>query len=105
MPDTEEPEDPPVDEDGEDDEPGRVDELRTTAEGEIGSLQRGRTVPFLGASVPVRVLVALGIFVLVFTLVWLVLWALGGTLGLALGWIPAAFAGVLAIRLANHGSP
>jgi hypothetical protein len=82
-----------------DDEPGRFDELQSTADDTTGRLQGGSTVSLLGATVPVRALLALGIFILVFMIAWTVLWSLGGTAGLALGWIPAAAAGLVAIRL------
>jgi hypothetical protein len=90
--------------DAEDGEGGRLAGLRAAADAEADSLQRGPSVSLLGASVPVRALTALGIFVLVFMLVWVALWGLLGTLGLALGWIPAAGVGVLAIRLVGPAS-
>lgn len=73
--------------------------LRTSAATETSRLQRGQTVSLFGASLPVRVLAALGIFVLVFMLVWIALWGLLGGIGLALGWIPAAVVALLAIKL------
>jgi hypothetical protein len=99
--------DPAADRDGEeeeprDEEPGRLDELQTAADAETQRLQQGRTVSLLGNPVPVRVLIALGIFLVVFMIVWTALWALGGGLGLALGWIPAAIVGAFAIRVTNH---
>ena len=84
------------------DESGRFGALQEAADDEAQRLQRGSSVSLLGAEVPVRVLAALGIFLLVFTVVYALLWALGGGLGLALGWIPAAAAGVVAIRLAGR---
>ena len=59
-------------------------QVRASAETETNRLQRGRTVSLLGASVPARVLVALGVFVLVFMLVWMAAWGLLGGIGLAL---------------------
>jgi hypothetical protein len=82
--------------------PGRLDELRSTADAEVERLQRGRTISMLGAEVPVRVLIALGVFLVVFMVVWTGMWALGGGLGLALGWIPAAVIGAFAIRLTGQ---
>ncbi len=87
-------------EEQEDRDDGRLAELRAMADAEADSLQRGRTVSLLGASVPLRTLIAIAIFIVVFMLAWTALWALLGTIGLALGWIPAALLGVLAIRLA-----
>ena len=87
-----------------DDEPGRFDEVRATADDTTERLQGGSTVSLLGAQVPVRVLLALGIFILVFMVAWTALWALGGTAGLGLGWIPAAAAGLVAVRLAARSA-
>jgi hypothetical protein len=85
-----------------DDEPGRIDEFKAVAGTETERLQQGRTVSLLGNPVPVRVLIALGIFLVVFMLVWTALWALGGGLGLGIGWIPAAILGAFAIRLVSR---
>ncbi len=87
---------------GVDDQPGRLDHLQAAAKAETERLQEGRAVSLLGNPVPVRVLIALGIFLVVFMIVWTALWALGGGLGLALGWIPAAVVGAFAIRLTNQ---
>ena len=86
--------------DGEDD--GRLSEARALAESQADRLQEGRTVSLFGAAVPVRVLIALGVFVLVFMLVWTALWGLAGGIGLALGWIPATLAGMLAVGLVGR---
>ena len=90
---------PPEDDEPDDDGPERLGELRATADDTSERLRGGSTVSLLGASVPTRSLLALAIFVLVFMIAWTVLWSLGGTAGLALGWIPAAAAGLVAIRL------
>ena len=99
---TDEERDPPRDEEPDDDDSDRPSALQQAADDEAQRLQRGSTVSMLGAEVPTRVLGALGIFLLVFMLVYAALWALGGGLGLALGWIPAAAAGLVAIRLAGR---
>ena len=61
---------------GGDDEPdgddsGPFAQFRASAESETSRLQRGPTVSMLGDSVPKRVLIALGVFVVVFTVVYL----------------------------------
>ncbi len=76
--------------------------LRASAESETSRLQRGPTVSILGTSLPARVLMAMGVFVLAFTLVYLALWGLLGGLGLALGWIPATVVALLAIQLVGR---
>lgn len=77
-------------------------QFRASAESETSRLQRGPTVSLLGGSVPARVLIALGVFVVVFTVVYLALFGLLGGLGLALGWIPAAAVAFLAIQLVGR---
>jgi hypothetical protein len=74
-------------------------ELREEAGGDAEALNRGGTVRMLGADVPSRVLVAIGIFVAVFVLVYLLAWTVLGGLGLALGWILAMVVGSLAVKL------
>ena len=84
------------------DDPNPLAKLRASAESETSRLQRGPTVSILGASLPARVLMALGVFVLVFMLVLMALWGLLGGIGLALGWIPAAVVALLAIQLVGR---
>ena len=80
--------------------PGVVNDVLATAEEEAEKLQEGRKLPFFGGPLPLRAVVAMGIFVAAFLVVWLILWALLGTLGLGLGWIVAAVAGFFAVKLA-----
>ena len=68
-------------------------------------LQRGPAVPFLGGPLPVRLLVALGIFVAAFLVVLLVLWTMLGGIGLGLGWIVAMAAGLLAVKVYADRAP
>lgn len=74
-------------------------DVRTTAEREANSVMQGPKVSLFGAELPKRALIALAVFVAAFTLVWVALWAALGGIGLALGWIPAAALGWLAVRL------
>ena len=98
----EEPErdEPEREEEGSERRPGVVTDVLTTAEGEAEKLQEGRKLPFFAGPLPMRAVVAMGIFVVVFLAIWLVLWALFGGLGIALGWIIAAVVGFLAVKLA-----
>jgi hypothetical protein len=84
----------------EDQGPGPLDEASSTVEQEAEKLQAGPKLPFFAGPLPIRALLAMGIFVVVFMVVWLILWALLGTLGLALGWIVAAGAGLFTVKLA-----
>ena len=83
----------------EDEEPGRLDELRAEAAVEAERLQRGRAFSFFGNPLPVRTLIAGGVFLVVFMAVWTALWAAMGGAGLGLGWIPAAVLGALAVGI------
>ena len=80
--------------------PGVVTDVVNVAEREGEKLQRGPTLPFFAGPLPMRALVAMGIFVAAFLAAWLILWALFGTIGLALGWILAAALGFLAVKAA-----
>ena len=91
---SESPPDPPAD-----DASGTGAELADEARAQARALEGGPTVSLLGAEVPRRTLVALGVFVVVFLLVWVALWGIFGGAGLVLGWIVATAAGGAAVWL------
>jgi hypothetical protein len=62
-------------------------------------LQEGPALSLGFADFPVRILVAVGIFIAVFMVAWMVLWAIAGGLGLGLGWLIAAAVGALAVKV------
>ena len=80
--------------------PGVVTDVVNTAEREAEKLQEGRTLPFFAGPLPMRAVVAIGIFAAVFLVSWLILWALLGGVGLGLGWIVAGVLGFLAVKWA-----
>jgi hypothetical protein len=59
---------------------------------DFGNLQEGRQIKVPGAEVPVRGVVAMGIFLVTFMVTWMLLWVTAGGIGLALGWILATVA-------------
>ena len=84
----------------EDDEPHpALERARAVAEEEAARLQGGSQIAFFGGTLPVRGLVAMGLFLVIFMIAWVGLWAALGGLGLALGWIPAALVAVAAVVL------
>ena len=80
-------------------EDSAASELRDVAARDGRRLQEGPALELLGGRLPYRVLISMAIFVVVFMLVWVGLWAVLGGLGLGLGWIVAALAGLLAVKL------
>jgi hypothetical protein len=82
-----------------DDKHTAADELRETAERDGKRLQEGPALEMFGGRLPYRTLASMALFVVVFLLVWVGLWAALGGLGLGLGWIVAALAGLLAVKL------
>ncbi|MGI9020495.1 MAG: hypothetical protein ACR2G3_07285 [Solirubrobacterales bacterium] len=82
---------------------GVVEDFSQQARDELGRLEQGRHVTIPGADVPIRGLVAMGIFVVAFMAVWMLLWAVAGGAGLGLGWIPAALvAGAVVVLYARR---
>ncbi|MFL5870825.1 MAG: hypothetical protein ACJ75R_07065 [Solirubrobacterales bacterium] len=77
----------------------RLGNVMEPVERETRVFQRGPGLALFGGVVPVRTMIALGVFVFAFVVVWMAFWAIAGGLGLALGWIPAALVGVLAVLL------
>ena len=85
-----------------DEEPGTTEALAQAseqAEKALEPLQKGPAVSLGFADFPVRILAAVGIFIAVFMAVWMILWAVGGGAGLGLGWLLAAAAGALAVKV------
>ena len=85
-----------------DEEQGDADDLEETSEeaqADLEALNEGRSISIMGTELPVRVLVAMGIFLAVFMAIWMLLWAAAGGAGLGLGWIVATVAGAVAVRL------
>lgn len=76
--------------------------LARRTEAELRPFQGGRTVRVLGGELPVRGLKALAVFLGAFMVVWLALWVVLGDIGFGLGWIFAAAAGVVAVRVYGH---
>ena len=76
-----------------------MDSAASAAETEMRKLQGGPAVSVFGASLPVRILLALAIFIAVFMVVLMALWSMIGGLGLGLGWILAMGAGLVAVKL------
>ena len=69
------------------------------AAGVLDRLQEGPKFSLGFAEFPVRILVAVGLFIAVFMAAWMLLWAVGGGAGLALGWLLAMAVGALAVKL------
>ena len=78
---------------------GVVDDLAQEARDDLERLQKGRHLAVPGAELPIRVVIALGIFVVAFMAVWMLLWAAAGGIGLGLGWILAAIVAGVVVAL------
>ena len=76
-----------------------MESATASARRNAGTLRQGRTISFFGGELPLRVLVALAIFVAVFMVVWIALWAVAGVLGMVLGIFAAGIAGAFAVKL------
>lgn len=85
--------------DGSDDEPSAVDAVSEQAQGDLEKLDEGPRFEILGATLPIRGLVAMGVFIVAFMIAWMLLWAALGGLGLALGWIVAAVVAAGVVKL------
>jgi hypothetical protein len=79
-----------------------LDEQMEAVDREVSTFQQGPGPRLFGGVLPVRALIAIALFVVVFVAVWMAFWALAGGLGLALGWIPAALVGALAVVIAGR---
>ena len=80
-----------------------LDEVEQQGRAELEKLSSGRTISVLGGELPVRALVAIGVFALTFVATWMLLWAILGTVGFALGWIVGAVVGAAAVKFGTQG--
>ena len=78
---------------------GTLDEVERQGRDELEKLSSGPSVSLFGGELPVRALVAIGVFVLTFIVSWMLLWAILGGLGFGLGWIVGAVLGAVAVKL------